>query len=116
MTSMAIPLITYPECDALRIGPNELHLSNPELYDVIYSQNHHFIKDDYYYSGFPSHTLFTETNREKHRERRKLLSRPFSTQTIVGMQSIMDRRADKLCDKISEVGLGGVVHLYQAAR
>ncbi|KAI4943432.1 hypothetical protein J4E91_009341 [Alternaria rosae] len=64
---------------ALRIGPNELHITEPRLYHTIYSQSYAFSKQQYFYEAFGApHSVFVEGNKELHRVRRKLLSNFFS--------------------------------------
>ncbi|KAF7536163.1 hypothetical protein G7054_g4763 [Neopestalotiopsis clavispora] len=68
---------------ALRIGPNEIHISDSTLYHTIYSQDHVYTKDPYFYDAFGTpHSVFVETDRELHRQRRKCLSRFFSKASV----------------------------------
>ncbi|KAI4958932.1 hypothetical protein J4E86_002652 [Alternaria arbusti] len=63
----------------LRIGPNELHITDPALYRTIYSQNYAFPKSKSFYDAFAAHhSVFVESDKELHRVRRKLLSNFFS--------------------------------------
>ncbi|KAG6362593.1 hypothetical protein INS49_007685 [Diaporthe citri] len=59
----------------LRVGPNELHISDPEVYKDIYKQVDPFPKYEPFYLSFNApYTLFSETDAAKHKEHRRLLN------------------------------------------
>jgi len=67
------PLTPYTDTRALRIAPNELHVTDPALYHTIYSQRHTFTKQQNFYDSFNApHSVFVETDKDLHRVRRKL--------------------------------------------
>ncbi|KZL86091.1 cytochrome p450 [Colletotrichum incanum] len=90
---------------ALRVGPNELHISDVELYKVIYKQTDPFPKYEPFYMSFDSpHTVFAEIDTVKHKERRRLLNPMFSRAGIIKLEPLiheklflLDRKIEKLC-------------------
>ncbi|KAF9886558.1 hypothetical protein FE257_011330 [Aspergillus nanangensis] len=87
---------------ALRIGPNELHISDPELYKTIYSQYKPFPKYAPFYDAFDGpHTIFTEVDPELHKERRDLLKPFFSHGTLLKIEGLIQQRAVVLVNKIA---------------
>ncbi|KAH6858880.1 cytochrome P450 [Alternaria rosae] len=102
---------------ALRIGPNELHITEPRLYHTIYSQSYAFSKQQYFYEAFGApHSVFVEGNKELHRVRRKLLSNFFSKTHIRSMEKTLLSKATLLCDRISETKGNGAINFYYAFR
>ncbi|AEO69084.1 uncharacterized protein THITE_43879 [Thermothielavioides terrestris NRRL 8126] len=102
---------------ALRIGPNELHLSDSTLYHTVYSQGHSFAKHAHFYDAFGTvPSLFLERDRDRHRQRRKALGRFFSKASIRGMQRLLSAKVEALCDLISAKANEGPVNFYNAAR
>ncbi|KAJ1328957.1 benzoate 4-monooxygenase [Microdochium nivale] len=93
---------------ALRIAPDELHITDPTLYKVIYKQSNPFPKVEEFYLGFMalSPTSFTEVDPHKHRERRRMLNNLFSKASVLKLeklifdgQNILLKKIDRLCDK-----------------
>ena len=96
---------------ALRIGPNELHLDDVNLYKTIYSQNAKYIKDPGYYDAFNSPTtVFGQYDPQLHRARRKMMNPMFSRAGILKLEGlihdkyeIMEGKILRLCKKGSSV-------------
>ncbi|KAL4902025.1 hypothetical protein BDW74DRAFT_181183 [Aspergillus multicolor] len=102
---------------ALRISPNELHIQDSSLYHTIYSQDHAYAKDAYFYAAFGTpHSLFVETDRTLHRQRRKMLNNFFSKSSIRNMQGLLYQRVDKLCLQIVRLSDKGPMNIYNAIR
>jgi hypothetical protein len=107
----------FTDTRALRIGPNELHLSDSTLYHTVYSQGHSFAKHAHFYDAFGTvPSLFLERDRDRHRQRRKALGRFFSKASIRGMQRLLSAKVEALCDLISAKANEGPVNFYNAAR
>ncbi|ETS76939.1 hypothetical protein PFICI_10813 [Pestalotiopsis fici W106-1] len=104
----------------LRVGPNEVHISDSSLYHTIYSQDHAFTKDPYFYDAFGTpHSVFVETDRALHRQRRKLLGKFFSKTSKRELQNVLYRQMEKLCNllaKRSETDSEEPLNIYNAAR
>jgi cytochrome P450 len=78
------------DCHAIRVAPNELHITDPTLYKTIYSQTGEFFKDPTFYVAFGiSHTVFGETNPAKHKVRRRMLNSYFSHNAIAAIQPVI---------------------------
>lgn len=86
---------------ALRIAPNELHITDPEAYNVIYSQTNNFKKYDRFYDMFDiPHSLSTEVDIHLHKGRRQLLSPFFSRTAVLKREHLFQERALILVRKI----------------
>jgi cytochrome P450 len=99
---------------ALRIAPNELHLSDVSAYKTIYSQSRPFPKPGSFYGNFGTpHTLFTETDFALHKERRRLLNPFFARSGILKIEPALKKHMEalrlKLC-RLSEQGRPIVAH------
>lgn len=102
---------------ALRIAPNELHISDPALYHTIYSQRYTFTKQSHFYDAFNTpHSVFVETDKDLHRVRRKMLGSFFSKMSIRSMQGILFAKVTILCKRLSETKHDGAINLYHAFR
>ncbi|KAI8648552.1 hypothetical protein NCS57_01466400 [Fusarium keratoplasticum] len=104
-------------CNALRIAPNELHITDTSLYKVIYSQSSPFLKSADFYSAFNiPHTLLTETDAIAHKERRRMLNSLFSRAGVLKLQPIIHDKLRLLGDKIDRLYKKGPVNVYDAFR
>ncbi|OBR07631.1 Cytochrome p450 [Colletotrichum higginsianum IMI 349063] len=102
---------------ALRIAPNEIHITDSALYHTIYSQRHTFTKQAHFYSAFMKpYSVFVETDVELHRQRRKQLSNFFSKMSIRSIEGILLSKVATLCKRISETRFNGPVNFYQTFR
>ncbi|KAL2832310.1 cytochrome P450 [Aspergillus pseudoustus] len=89
---------------ALRIAPNELHITDIELYKVIYSQTKPFLKHDKFYDAFNTpHTVFAETDSALHMERRRLLSPLFSKVGVYKLEPVIRDKVLALADKVERL-------------
>lgn len=101
----------------LRIGPNELHISDPEVYKDIYKQVNPFPKYEPFYLSFNSpYTLFSETDAAKHKERRRLLNPMFSRAGILKLESLIREKLSKLDVKVERLSHQQVINVYDAFR
>ncbi|KAL0939306.1 cytochrome p450 [Colletotrichum truncatum] len=106
-----------PDTRALRIGPNELHISDSTLYHTLYSQDHAFAKHPYFYEAFMTpHSVFVETDRSLHRQRRKMLNNFFSKSSIRGMQHLLYEKVNNLCTIVSGMDKNHSLNIYNAVR
>lgn len=101
----------------LRIGPNELHISDPEVYMDIYKQVNPFPKYEPFYLSFNSpYTLFSETDAAKHKERRRLLNPMFSRAGILKLESLIREKLSKLDVKVERLSHQHDINVYDAFR
>lgn len=102
------PANTGSGTHALRICPNELHLSDVTKFKTIYNQSRPFSKQASFYEGFGTpHTVFVETDFALHKERRRLLNPFFAWSGILKLEPTLQKHIEalrsKLC-KLSERG------------
>lgn len=102
---------------ALRIGPNELHLTDINLYKVIYSQTKPFLKYAPFYDGFNTpHTVFAEIDPELHKERRRLLNPLFSKVGTYKLEPVIHEKIHLLSSKIDRILGSKLIDTYNAFR
>ncbi|KAJ5137071.1 hypothetical protein N7448_005625 [Penicillium atrosanguineum] len=102
---------------ALRTGPNELHISDVNLYKVIYNQSSPFPKYAPFYDGFNTpHTLFAEIDPVLHKERRRMLNPLFSRIGLIKLEPIIQQKVNMLLEKIHLLAAHGPVNVYDAFR
>lgn len=86
----------------VRIGPNEIHLSDPDNYDKLYSVGGRFYKDPVFYEVLNVPAMFTSISNEEHRRRRAPLNHFFSRRAVLDLEDIVKEKADKLCRRVRE--------------
>ena len=102
---------------ALRIGPNELHITEIELYKVIYSQSKPFLKYAPFYDGFNTpHTVFAETDPHLHKERRRMLNPMFSKVGVYQLEPLIHEKIHILSSKINRLCGTQNIDIYNAVR
>ncbi|KAJ5927258.1 hypothetical protein N7516_009031 [Penicillium verrucosum] len=102
---------------ALRIGPNELHITDVNLYKVILSKSSLFPKYAPFYDGFNTpHTVFTECDPPFHKELRRLLNPRFSHVGLFKLEPIIQQNIKMLVGKIHFLAANGPVNAYDAFR
>ncbi|KAJ4316651.1 hypothetical protein N0V94_005332 [Neodidymelliopsis sp. IMI 364377] len=102
---------------ALRIAPNELHITDPRLYHTIYSQRYTYTKQKFFYDGFNTpHSVFVETDKDLHRSRRKMLNNFFSKASVRSIEGILKTKIAVLCNRLSETRGDGAINMYHAFR
>ncbi|PYH67698.1 cytochrome P450 [Aspergillus vadensis CBS 113365] len=105
------------QTQALRIGPNELHITDVHMYKVIYSQSKPFPKHAEFYEAFNTpHTVFTEIDAGMHKERRRLLNPFFSRAGVFKLEPIIHEKAEILMNKIRRLENSHTVNVYDAFR
>ena len=115
--TMDCELTDTTETKALRIGPNELHISDVHLYKVIYSQSKPFPKHGPFYEAFNTpHTVFAETDPGLHKERRRLLNPLFSLAGAFKLEPIIHEKVGIMTRKISRLRDSHNINLYDAFR
>ncbi|KAL8686811.1 MAG: hypothetical protein Q9218_006851 [Villophora microphyllina] len=84
----------------IRINPFELHVNDPDWYDSLYNREGKWNKNPYWVNSF-GNTLagFGTVDHDLHRIRRAAINPFFSKQKVTQLQPVIQRLADKLCDK-----------------
>ncbi|KAH6684923.1 cytochrome P450 [Plectosphaerella plurivora] len=102
------PLSKFPGAKAIRIAPNELHINDTSLYKAIYKQSNPFPKHGNFYNAFGTMTptSFTEIDRQKHKERRRMLNNMFSRAGVLKLEDLiceflklLENKIDRLSEK-----------------
>ncbi|KAL4899883.1 hypothetical protein BDW74DRAFT_105802 [Aspergillus multicolor] len=102
---------------ALRISPNEIHISDANLYHTIYSQDQAYLKHADFYAGFGTpHTAVVETDRALHRQRRKKMNNFFSKASVRAMHHLLYEKVDRLCTVVMGMSDKGPLNIYNAVR
>ena len=89
----------------MRISPTELHVSDPDFYNVLYasgSQRRH--KDDFVTRGFYTPIAsFGTPDHDIHRMRRMALNPFFSKQAVQRLEPMIQGKIDLLCKRLREM-------------
>jgi hypothetical protein len=102
----------------IRITPTELHIDDPDYYDVLYARGTGRRNKYSYFSGrfgYASDT-FSTADHDLHRSRRKAISPFFSVAKIADFQPVIAAKVDKLCKTLDgyAANKGAVVALSRA--
>lgn len=88
----------------IRISPDEIHISDPEFYDSVYT-NANNPRDKWQPTadlfGIPS-SLFATCKADLHRARRAPLNQFFSRRAILQLSPVITKHVDKLCAHLSK--------------
>lgn len=100
----------------VRIGPNEVHLADVEHYDTIYHVGSKYNKWPRWYNamGLPQ-SAFGSMSMEAHRIRRGALNPFFSRAKVLELESIVQEKVAKVCNRMAASD-GGPVDLHHAFR
>ncbi|KZT50629.1 cytochrome P450 [Calocera cornea HHB12733] len=98
--------------DFVRIGPNEVSISNVAAIHEIYGPRSEWTRSDWY-KGVPrpanSESLMSLRGHAEHSQRHKVWDRAFTTTAVKDYQPLVTQRVQQLSDRLaSESGLGAV--------
>ncbi len=92
----------YNQGPIIRINPTEIHISDPDFYDVIYSSNTRFNKlEAYKYRLFAPTSLQATVEHDLHHNRRMALNPFFSKRQILNFSPYIQTCAAKLCGRLT---------------
>ena len=103
----------------IRINPDEIHLSNPENYEKIYSLSSPFYKAPNFYKAFagPASEVFVAVSNETHRVHRAALNHLFSRKMILELEGLVQSKAAKLKQHIQKaLNAGKSIDLHHGFR
>ncbi|KAK7902476.1 hypothetical protein LTR67_002121 [Exophiala xenobiotica] len=102
----------------VRIGPNEVHIRDPDFFDEFYNVTSRLDKDPWYYAFIASQDAgFGTANVDLHKARRKAMSRFFASSAISNLESSSREKVLKLCRRLEEMRKEGKpVNLSNAYR
>ncbi|ESK86615.1 benzoate 4-monooxygenase cytochrome p450 [Moniliophthora roreri MCA 2997] len=90
----------------VRVGPRELHFSDPNAYDDIYLAK--FIKDPNHYKALPvSDALVSTTDPQEASKRRLRLGPYFSRKAVLELESQVQKNVNRLIETLSSFTPGG---------
>ena len=91
----------------IRINPHELHIHDPNYWEVIYSTstNYDKMKSTQYRFGAP-HATFSTPEHEIHRHRRAALLGHFSKRKISQYSPYIQEHAEKVCTRLANEHVG----------
>ena len=92
----------------IRVAPNELDVSSPEIVDAVYKKGRVYVKSEWY-DGFAGDrpTLFNGRDEQLHALRRRQMAHGFSIQSLSRMEYIFDRHVRNLVKKLTRVAHSG---------
>jgi cytochrome P450 len=95
----------------VRIGPNEVHISNPDFYDELYTGvSRPRDRDPFEVRGFGlQDAVLCSPEHNIHRMRRAALNPYFSNQAINRIEPVVRSKLDTLCSKLAEANKSGEV-------
>lgn len=86
----------------VRITPDEVHLSDPDNHEVIYSVGTKYAKSPQFYDGFGiGYSTFSTGPNSVHRVRRGRLDPFFSRRNVINLEHIVRSRAERLTGLVS---------------
>lgn len=102
----------------VRITPDEVHLSDPENYEIIHSVGSKYSKSTPFYSALGAgYSTFTAGPAEVHKPRRARLDPFFSRRNVIKMEYLVQSRAAKLLEIMqSKFSRNEAVDLHHAFR
>lgn len=98
----------------VRIGPNEVHVNDPDFYDTLYAgptRRRH--KDPWFLSSIAPGMSFAASNYDHHRARRSGLSPSFSKTAVRGWEPVIHDNIRLLCEHFRQAqGTGQLLELH----
>ena len=104
--------------DVVRITPDEVHLTNPNHYEVIYSVGSKYAKVTQFYGALGAgYSTFTAGLNEVHKPRRARLDPFFSRRNVLKLEYLVQTRSEKLLEIMtSKFSRNEAVDLHHAFR
>ncbi|KAF3051103.1 hypothetical protein E8E11_004200 [Didymella keratinophila] len=92
----------------VRISPFELHVSDPDFIEILYSRSAPRDKHAYMTRAFGlNEASFSTVSHTHHRLRRAAIAPFFSKQRVLGLQDLIRRHVSKLCTQFNEYKASG---------
>lgn len=86
----------------IRINPTEIHISDPDFYDIIYSQTRVNKEDSFRYRfGLPG-SMHATPEKDLHHKRRVVLASYFSRRQVLNFTPHIQSCVDKLCHRLTD--------------
>ncbi|KAJ9659114.1 hypothetical protein H2201_007516 [Coniosporium apollinis] len=102
----------------VRIGPKEVHLSDPENKEIIYSMSSRYAKSPVFYNAlYVPHSTFGTPSNEVHKHKRAMLNPFFSRRMVLELEGVVQHKAAKIVDLMSSaIAADRPVDLHHAFR
>ncbi|KAL4955914.1 cytochrome P450 [Aspergillus filifer] len=100
----------------VRISPHELHINDPEYYEVLYSRDSPRNKYAYFTKQFGvTRSMVATIDHHHHRLLRSNMNPYFSTARVRRQESLIQSLVDKLCERLQDYkGTGVPINLQHA--
>ncbi|KAF4626931.1 hypothetical protein G7Y89_g11222 [Cudoniella acicularis] len=86
----------------VRVGPNELHFSDPEAYHEIYNNSNRWDKEAKLYQSFgEDRSSFGFLTYAESKQRKDIMTPLFSRRAIFELQSLVQSNLDRLCEVLT---------------
>ncbi|KAK7186865.1 benzoate 4-monooxygenase cytochrome p450 [Paraphaeosphaeria sporulosa] len=102
----------------VRIGPNDLHINDPEVFREMTKVGCHFTKDPEFYSfiTFPG-TSIGEVDPNLHKIRRQVLTPAFSPQRVQYLAPMVKNKVDRLLERFNSfASQSQPVNMFKASK
>ncbi|KAH4844123.1 hypothetical protein HBI24_216390 [Parastagonospora nodorum] len=97
--------------DVVRVGPNELHFSNPQAYHDIYNNKNRWDKESRLYKSFnEDRSSFGFLTYAEAKLRKDVLNKSFSAAAIESVENLVVEKTRDLCDVFEQRGKGADLH------
>lgn len=97
----------------IRINPYELHVVDPEFYEILYATSASGEKRnkwDWYTKQFATHeSMFSTVTHDQHKLRRAALNRFFSMASVRRLQPLLEDNVNRLLERFREAKSSGVI-------
>ncbi|KAM6538141.1 hypothetical protein FALCPG4_000026 [Fusarium falciforme] len=89
----------------VRIGPNEVLISDPSATKTIYGHSSNFRKTKFYipFGTKDSDDLFTDPNVARHAHHRREIASAYSMTSLVELEPMVDKRVETMCDQFQSL-------------
>lgn len=85
----------------IRINPTEIHISDPDFYDIIYSQTRVNKEESFRYRFGNPGSMFCTVEKDLHQKRRAAMTPYFSRRQILEFTPYIQMCVDKLCHRLN---------------
>lgn len=85
----------------IRINPTEIHISDPDFYDLIYSQTQANKEESFRYRFGNPGSIFSTVEKDLHQKRRAGLTPYFSRRQVLEFTPYIQTCVDKLCHRLN---------------
>lgn len=85
----------------IRINPTEIHISDPDFFDIIYSHTRVNKQESFRYRLGNPGSMHSTVEKDLHQKRRASLTSYFSRRQVLDFTPYIQKRVDKLCHRLN---------------